>query len=458
MKLKFNLSSFLKRKGKDEKEQPKKSERRKALKFSCVRLTPKCCYSGNEVLQKPKGKCISFVLRDYAVRISEKPQGYAVKDQSGKWVCYVPRKTGDVPVFPFLIEYAREAVEKEGAAALFLLLETPCGLARIKVNPQLSLKERLQIEVLEREKLSNGKVNYQNVLKLHEIAESFKRKPFLVLTNSEAIRNSLLVLIERIAKEEGLGKAEQFVRVLPDPLSEVLSTAGSSNVHVPRKAPTKLIALALLLLAAAGAGFYFYQKQQEEMEQARLRLMAQQQQAKQWTPSPVFKREHIGYYFLARSKAVKEAEKALFPPEGFKLKSLSIGESGISAVYETPYIVEGGVKKNGTFVLERKVSVPSFRWEDARGKPPLVIPPMKAVVRRFSKFVQSVGSDSIDGVSLLSAEVSGNLELSPADLEEFLKKVEKTPFVVRQLTVNLKDSGLYAVQFSGKIYGLREEQ
>ena len=457
MKLKIDLGSLLKRKQEDRKEKPKKAEKRKTPKFSCVRLTPKCCYYGNEVLSKPKGKCVSFVLRDYAVKISDKPQGYAVKDQAGKWVCYIPRKTKDFPAFPFLIEYARKAVE-EGAAALFLLLETPCGLARVKVNPQLSLRERLQIEVLEREKLSNGKVNYQAVFKLHEIAESFRRKPFLVLTNSEAIKNSLLILVERVAGSEGIEKAEQFVKVLPDPVAEVLSTAGSSSVHVPKEIPTKLIVLALLLLTAAGGGFYLYQKQQEEMEQARLRLMARQAQTQQWTPSPIFKKQHIGYYFLTRSKAVKEAEKALFPPDGFRLRSLNIGENGISAVYETPYLVEGGVKKNGVFVLERRVPVPSFRWQDARGKPPLTVPPMKTVIKRFSGFVRSVSSGSIDGVPLLSAEVSGNLLLSPADLAQFLRKVEKTPFVIKQLTVNLKDNGLYAVQFSGKIYGLREEK
>jgi len=440
--------------GKKENGQ-KREKKRGKFKFSCVRLSPKCVYSGEKALSSPKGKCVSLNLKDYAVRVSDKPQAYAVKDQE-KWICFLPRRTKDVPLFPFLIEYARRAVEEQEAAALFLLLDTPCGLARVKVNPQLKLGEKFQIEVLEKEKLQ-GKVNYQAAFKLNEIAESFRRKPFLVLTNSPAVRDVLLTLVERIAGEEGLKRAEEFVKLVDDPIAEVLSTYGSPNVYVQKELPVKLIAVVLLLVAIAGVGYVYYQKQQEEAARLRARLLARQQQAQKWTPSPVFKRTHVGYYFLAYSGALKELSRALYPPDGFRLREITVSHSGTRVVYETPYPVEGGVKKGDYFVVEKKVPLPSFKWESVRGKPPLTIPPMKEVIGRFAEYIRSVSRSSVDGVPLLSAVVSGDLELSPADLSEFLKKLEKTPFVPEQLTVRLT-GGAYRLQFKGKIYGEREER
>lgn len=81
---------------------------------------------------------------------------------------------------------------------------------------------------------------------------------------------------------------------------------------------------------------------------------------------------------------------------------------------------------------------------------------MKEVVKRYSDSIRNIKKDNIDGVRVLSAEVSVRKVLTPRKLAEELAKAAATPMDIEEIRFKLRSDGLYAFSLRAKVYGLEE--
>lgn|GEM_PF-7014062 len=432
-------------------------------KISCVKILPDCAYRKGKTFRPGKEKCYTLDERGFSLRILDKPQGYAVKDSSGKWISWIPSRDRNIPLFPFLLEFAKQRRKENGNAATVFLARTPCGIARIKVSPSIpEVREKIQLRILKIGK-DAGEEKLRKAYQLTEIIDTFSRSPFFVVTNDEEVKRLLLLEIERSPrpaeiKEKLKSAAEKSVIVVDDPfLYAVESVTGSPELKIKQELPVRsviLVFLALVLAVTSGT-VYLKKKREEEIKKREAYLKTVRQK---WTPSPLFKKNHLAYLFLPTARDIERVIKALYPPEGFSLESVSINPSEIKFAYKTPYIVEGGKKKKDGYLLEKKIPrTPKPRWETLRGKKPKTIPSIKEVVRRYARNIQILKKEYYDGVLVMAAEVSISRVLSPLGLLEELKKASKTPMRVNNLEIKLRKDGFYTFQLKGKIYGVPED-
>jgi hypothetical protein len=433
----------------------------KKPKFSCIRYSEDCTAEGGKVVKSPKGRCLSLVKRDFGIETAENPSNYAVYDpQLERWICYVPLENKHVPFFPFLLEYARKAAEETGRVVTYLFLKTPCGYLRIKVSPKLTdVSKKIETAA------AKEKESLRSLFGLHlrDIIDSFRKEnPFFVLTNSEETKKILTDSISNLPEDERARLTEAIeknVEVRENPVVDIVEEVWNSpNVHVPRETPKSLILLAVVLTAAAVGGGILYKQHVEKERMLRARERAALRHA-EWRPSPVFKRNHLAYLFLPASRDVERVIEALYPPNGYKLKSAFLNQIKETFTYETPFPAVGAVKKGGSFEVKRTFKrTPKPKWASLRGKKAETIPPMTETIKRFAPYVVSVQNDSVDGVPVLSAKVSVSRKLTPADLKKMLEKIKSTPVSIEQMSVQLKDDGMYAFEFRGKIYGLEDRK
>jgi len=239
----------------------------------CFKLFPDCVEEKGKAL-KPSRRCYSLVDRDFSIRVHDKPSGYAVKDPvTGKWISYLQRKTKDVPLFPFLLEFSKKIQKEREQVVTVFLLKTACGYVRIKITPNLpEISKKVTVARLRPGGNRIQKFDLSKIFQIREITDSFGRKPYFVITNLPELKKLLIEDISRVPRPEEANRkllevAEQNVLVKENPLLYALTEVrGSSEIYVTRELPVKQIGTLVLagLLVLGGIDLYLKKKEEEK--------------------------------------------------------------------------------------------------------------------------------------------------------------------------------------------------